>query len=323
MEVFRQGKDIYSDMATGIYGYEVNKDDHPEERQFGKQAILGLGFSMGFLKFLLTCRRYNIHFSVQDVLKIMGREQYEKYTSWVKNKLRLEATVIMDKTLERWAKAEAARYVHILKEAREDPRKVVHELALMKYTVDVYRSRYPEVPQLWKEFEEAAISVVQDPWVDGKPWAREVKCSEGKIKYKVEGDFLHCVLPSGRPIPYYDPKVSMTKTSWGEIRPHLSYMSVDSFTKKWSKTGTYGGKLVENAVQATSREITAKAVENCWEKRDVYLPVMTVHDELVSEAEIGAGNVKEFEALMAENMPWITGCPVEAEAKKHERYRKG
>ena len=324
LDVFRSGKDIYCDMATGIYGYEVNKDDHPKERQFGKQAVLGLGFGMGFIKFLITCRRYNISFSKQDVLKILGPENYKKYTLWVKKKLLLSSEYRAE--ADRNGKLQASRYISSLKDAREDPKAVVHELALMKYTVDVYRDRYPEVPELWKELATAAISAVQ--WLEQARNLESTKfdskfvCADGKLSYEMAGDFLHCVLPSGRPIPYYKPSVSMTKSPWGEYVPHLSYMSTDTFTKKWVRIGTYGGKLTENAVQATSREITAKAVENCWDRRDIYLPVMTVHDELVSEAKIGTGDLKEFEALMVKDMSWTEGCPVEAGAERYERYRK-
>lgn len=328
LDVFRSGQDIYCDMATGIYGYEVNEKDHPRERQFGKQSILGLGFCMGFMTFLLTCRRYNIRFSVEDVLKILGREDYEKYTLWVKKKLKLidYHDMSVDPQTDRAAKADAARYIYRLKEAREEPKEVVHELALMKYTVDVYRSRYPEVPALWRDLEGAAISAVQfleqARNLESARFDSKFPCADGKLSYEMAGEFLHCNLPSGRPIPYYGPSVSHAKTSWGELRPHLSYMSVDGFTRKWTRTGTYGGKLTENAVQATSREITAKAVENCWKRKDTYLPVMTVHDELIAELKKGSGSKEEFEAIMAENMPWARGCPVEAGADRYERYRK-
>lgn len=43
--------DLYSDIATDIFGYKVNKKTHPDERQMGKAAALGLGFSMGWFGF--------------------------------------------------------------------------------------------------------------------------------------------------------------------------------------------------------------------------------------------------------------------------------
>ena len=55
LEEFRSGADIYLSMASDIYGYPCNKKDHPNERQVGKTAILGLGFQMGASKFQATC----------------------------------------------------------------------------------------------------------------------------------------------------------------------------------------------------------------------------------------------------------------------------
>ena len=43
--------DLYSDIATDIFGYKVAKKTHPDERQMGKAAALGLGFSMGWFGF--------------------------------------------------------------------------------------------------------------------------------------------------------------------------------------------------------------------------------------------------------------------------------
>jgi DNA polymerase I-like protein with 3'-5' exonuclease and polymerase domains len=51
VEVFRQGGDPYSLMASKVYGYEVNKNEHPVERFMGKTMVLGLGYGMGWKKF--------------------------------------------------------------------------------------------------------------------------------------------------------------------------------------------------------------------------------------------------------------------------------
>lgn len=50
-ELMASGADVYCDMASQIYGHEVNKKDHPEKRQIGKNSVLGLGFQMGAPKF--------------------------------------------------------------------------------------------------------------------------------------------------------------------------------------------------------------------------------------------------------------------------------
>jgi DNA polymerase len=55
LEMFRQGLDIYCDMAESIYGYPCNKKDHPAERALGKVGILGLGFQLGSGGFERAC----------------------------------------------------------------------------------------------------------------------------------------------------------------------------------------------------------------------------------------------------------------------------
>lgn len=52
LEIFRSGGDIYKDMASTIYDKLV-KDITDGERFVGKQAILGLGYQMGYLKFVM------------------------------------------------------------------------------------------------------------------------------------------------------------------------------------------------------------------------------------------------------------------------------
>ena len=368
LEVFRRGEDIYCDMASGIYGFEVKKAiakdwRHPDYtlhsgcRQFGKQAVLGLGYGMGYVTFLLTCRKYNIHFSRAEVARIMGPERLDKVETWVRKQLCLDERP-KDMTAEE-AKAynsrkrQAARTRRCLIEAREEPAKIVHELALMKHTVDVYRTRYPQVKQMWSDQEAAAIEAVMSMPTreeldqlreNGIELPREVRTASvpvecGKVKWYMseerviddplvgrlhvkQGKWLHCELPSGRRMSYCDPEVKSSRTSWGEMKPALRYMSVDGVTRKWMRTATYGGKIVENITQAVARDIMAEAMLNSVKEGCPYDPIMSVHDELVCEVDEDKGDLKEFERLMSDLPPWAAGCPIVAEAERFKRYRK-
>lgn len=46
LEAFRQKRDVYAEMAAEIYGYPVNKKDHPKERFLGKTTVLAAGYQM-------------------------------------------------------------------------------------------------------------------------------------------------------------------------------------------------------------------------------------------------------------------------------------
>ena len=342
LQVFYSGGDIYCDMASTIYGYEVNKKTHKKERQFGKQAILGLGYGMGYVKFFLTCRGYKIEFSREDCLRIMGAEKFGKYMHWMKNSLCL----IKGETYTKKQMAAARKTIRQLKEEREDAILVLHELALMKYTVDLYRRRYGAVKQMWKDQESAAIQAVlekrtkRDPIVCGKiKWYLSDEIEIDMWDTVPSGQWLLCELPSGRTLFYNNPEVKPSKTSWGETRNALRYMSVDSQTRKWKRTATYGGKIVENITQAVARDVMAHAMIKCADE-GVYDLVMTVHDEMVTEVDKDVGlelvqvgekegkpiyreeGLIDFERVMGDKPAWAAGCPITAEAERMPRYRK-
>lgn len=76
----------------------------------------------------------------------------------------------------------------------------------------------------------------------------------------------------------------------------------------------------ENAVQATARDILRDAMVRL-EARG-YTIILTVHDEILCEEELGEGTVEEVCALMAEVPTWAKGLPVRAEGWEGQRYRK-
>ena len=143
---------------------------------------------------------------------------------------------------------------------------------------------------------------------------------EGPIKWKVQGNFLYCKLPSGRCLAYPDPLVKIIKTKWDTEKESLTFMAVNGLTKKWEREHTYGGKLVENIVQATARDLMANGMLNT--EKAGYKTVMTVHDEVISEVPEGFGSVEEFEKLLSTPPEWAKDYPIKAEGWRGKRYRK-
>lgn len=343
LEVFRAGGDIYCDIATDIYGRPITKKDKAE-RQFGKVTILGLGYGMGFLTFLLTLRSYKLHFTEAEVDSILGDKKAE-FTDWVKE--RLWPTPPTQDQLSKMSNEEAIKTVKSYKaaarqaasdrrrltEARENPEAIIHELALCKFTVDKYRARYPEVPELWKAQEKAATDAV-------KLWTIESRLADeedfrdmvvqpvvcGKVTWYVEGDHLFCRLPGGRCLVYNHPSLKYEPTPWGKKRASLRFMGVHKKTKKWSDMGTYGGSIVENIDQATARDMMAYAlnrVSEAFESGELqYEPITTIHDELLAEAPEWYGDVSQFEHLLTDLPAEYAGCPVAAEGARLTRYQK-
>lgn len=176
--------------------------------------------------------------------------------------------------------------------------------------VNIYREKFEKVKKFWYEVNAAAIKAVKSP-------GSVVKCK--RLAFLHKGNFLMIKLPNGRKLFYASPKISTEIKTWGEVQS-LSFMSVNAKTKKWEREHTYGGKLVENIVQAISRDLMVEAMYLLEDAG--YKVLITVHDEVVTEKEMGKGTVEEFERLMSEVPEWAEGFPIGAEAYRARRYRK-
>lgn len=179
--------------------------------------------------------------------------------------------------------------------------------------VNAYRAVNAPVVKTWDMMNRAAIAAVMNP---GKRY------SINRVTWFVNGKFLFCELPSGRRLAYYGPSVCYEPTPWGEKRPVLYHWGVDSYTKKWVNAKTYGGKLVENVVQAISRDLMAEAMLRI-EAAGPWEITLSVHDELIAERDLKKGGSNaEFCRLMAEFPEWAEGCPVKVEGWEGKRYKK-
>ena len=85
---------------------------------------------------------------------------------------------------------------------------------------------------------------------------------------------------------------------------------------------TYGGKLVENIVQAIARDCLAVSMQKIM--NEGYQIVMHIHDEVVVEVPTEAGelHLKRIKALMDEEIPWALGLKLNAEAFVSNYYLK-
>ena len=188
---------------------------------------------------------------------------------------------------------------------------------LAKKTVDTYREEHKPVKQLWYNIEKAAIEAVQRP-------GRRVKVN--KVSFYMAEGFLVCELPSGRTLNYHKPAIKMEIPPWEknkknpEKQPKLYHWGIHPKTKQWVFDSTYGGKLVENIVQAIARDLMAEAMLRI--DRAGFEIILSVHDELVSEAKLGKFSLEYYNKLMSTLPPWATGCPVEVEGWTGYRYRK-
>ncbi|EEH66422.1 putative DNA-directed DNA polymerase [Actinomyces urogenitalis DSM 15434] len=172
--------------------------------------------------------------------------------------------------------------------------------------VAAWRAANPKIAQLWWDINAAAIAVIKDGG------ARAV----GRIRLAHDKGALIITLPSGRPLVYPSPRIGENRFG-GESITHMGV----GVNRKWGRIETYGGKLTENIVQATARDILAHAIARL--ERSGYPVVMHIHDEVVTEVPEGRGSVEELCALMSQAPPWADGLPLAAEGFESTYYRKG
>ena len=177
--------------------------------------------------------------------------------------------------------------------------------------VDSWRKSNPRIVQFWREVESAALKAAE-----GYP--QRVGCTDAVVPFKFfrKSGILFVQLPSGRCIAYVQPRVEENRFG----KPSLTYMGLDQQTKAWTRLETFGGKLVENLVQAVARDCLAESMIRL-EARG-YKIVFHVHDEVIIDAPKGTGSAEEVAAIMGEPIPWAEGLPLKAEGYETEFYRK-
>jgi len=167
-----------------------------------------------------------------------------------------------------------------------------------------WRAANPKIVRLWYDLEEAAAAAIGNP-------GSVYKVADGRIMFKVEGDWLYMRLPSGRRVAYYKPKLDF------EGKP--TYMGIDTYTRRWQRCKTYGGKLCENAVQAIARDLLLHAMLKL--DADGHLIVGTVHDEAILEID-DSSIYQRIADLMCDIPDWAEGLPVGVDGFVETRYRK-
>lgn len=174
--------------------------------------------------------------------------------------------------------------------------------------VKAFRSSNPNIVKLWNNAQKAFIEAVKN---------KSVVHIDKNISFIYEGNILFIKLPSGRRLSYIRPKIDYDNIFNKYI---ITYEGIDPTTKKSKRLTTYGGKLVENIVQAIARDVLGEAMMNL--KNHGFNIVMHVHDEIVLEVEENVSSIEEICEIMCKENKYLKGLKLKADGFESKYYKK-
>ena len=191
----------------------------------------------------------------------------------------------------------------------------------VKGIVDRWRETNSMIRDLWNIVDSAAVTVI----TNGGAQTIRSETTDAVITLACELDvitgtrYMTILLPSGRKLYYPSPEIGVNR--WGN--PSVSYMGQNQTTKRWEKVETYGGKLVENIVQAIARDCLAIAIENL-EAQGLHV-VFHIHDEVVIDTPAWADEDTMLETvtkIMTKPIPWAQMLPLNADGWVDKFFKK-
>ena len=173
----------------------------------------------------------------------------------------------------------------------------------MQDIVNQWRQASPTIPRFWRDTENAAKRALENP---GRTFT--IPCG---VKYLRDAEALRCRLPSGRILSYWGARLDNDGS--------ICFMGQNQTTRKWEKTETWGGKLVENIVQAYARDCLAVALLRLDEAG--YKITFHVHDEIIAEAPDGS-RWEDMAEIMGRPIEWAPGLLLRGDGYDTKFYMK-
>ena len=172
----------------------------------------------------------------------------------------------------------------------------------LKPLVDSWRAANSHIVQLWYAVDRCVKETVM----------KHIPTETHGLKFTYQSGMLFITLPSCRRLAYVKPKMGINRFGSESV----TYQGTGA-AKKWERIETFGGKLVENIIQAISRDILCYAIQtlsHCF-------IVAHVHDEIIIECDKRM-SVEEVCGQMSRTPPWIPGLLLRADGYECEFYKK-
>ena len=208
--------------------------------------------------------------------------------------------------------------------------------AEVKAIVTQWRAASPTIPRLWSRVEDAAKAALEKPGrrvavlrkqrdparaaqnealTGGRGYSQEFLAGGTVCTYWRDKDALRCKLPSGRILTYWGARLEDGKIVFMGLQTGQDGKQ----TKKWTKIDTWGGKLVENIVQAFARDCLAVALLRL--DKAGYAITFHVHDEIIAEAPEGS-RWEDMAEIMGRPIDWAPGLLLRGDGYDTKFYMK-
>lgn len=173
--------------------------------------------------------------------------------------------------------------------------------------VDSWREANSNIVRFWYNCDNAFKTAITDGYK-----------KLGPLYFHKEADILWIRLPSGRELAYPKPRIE-PHDKWAG-RDKIVFSDRNSAGTGWIDRDTYGGKIVENIVQATARDCLGYSMKLLDDAG--YKIVMHVHDEVIIEIDEDAEDLNEICKIMGQEIPWAKGLPLNADGYECSYYQK-
>ena len=285
------GPDLYNITAVSIIGGDPWKVEKKNRNAFGKVPDLASGYQGGVAGYQTFARAYGLKMSdFWDTIQKMVAPAHvakarDNLTSWGRPQLE---SLEIDET--EWVASETCKLA--------------------------WRARHPATVKFWYALGGAAKDAIRNP---GQVFHVAPFIKLRTVVHRGQR-WLVVALPSGRYLTYFEPHLvgqgrDESIAYWGEAAEE------GKTTRQWVRVFTHGGKMTGNCCQTIARDILAPALRTAETKG--YLPVLTVHDEILTEApDTDDYSAQGLVDILATNPAWAKDLPLAAAGFETKRYYK-
>ena len=282
VEAFRQGRDVYSEQATVIYGRKVDRKANPDDFVpgfIGKAVVLGCGYGLGFLKF-----------AGMIYVGMLGEKGIKFDGSFVR-----ALDVDVGNSID-WMRGKADMYSRFV-ESKPAMLKMVEweiHVACAQKIISVFRNSAPAITQYWETASGALRAML-----DGSRF--EFGGPDNNLLYT---DGASIILPNGMPIRY----------EGLERDEHGQYSYLRRKEGRIQRVKTYGGSVVENITQALARIVITDAMTKI-DRQKIAKIALQVHDEIVAskQAELAKQAHAQIRTIMRTPPTWAPTLPLDSD----------